>query len=147
MRFVCNDCRQGMEFMDKTTGDDGASMAVHYECPSCSRSISMITNPGETQMVRSLGVTLGHEAIRAPSEPMSMIRESLAGQSQQAAAVPSEAEPEWTEAALKRLSAAPSFVQGIIRHLYTDYARQKGYAEITPAVMTEARDALGMTEM
>lgn len=147
MKFVCNDCRQGMEFVDKTTGDDGASMAIHYQCPACGRSISMVTNPGETQMVRSLGVTLGHEALQAPPEPMSTVREALAGHSPQATAAPQETEPVWTEAALKRLSAAPSFVQGMIHRLYTDYARQKGYAEITPAVMTEARDALGMTGM
>jgi hypothetical protein len=147
MKFVCNDCQQGMEFMDKTSGDDGASMAVLYECPACGHSISMITNPGETQMVRSLGVTLGHEALQTPSEPMSMVREALAGQSSQATPAPQETEPVWTEAALKRLSAAPSFVQGMIRRLYTDYARQQGYAEITPTVMTEARDALGMTGM
>jgi hypothetical protein len=35
----------------------------------------------------------------------------------------------------------------MIRRLYTDYARQKGYTEITSAIMTEAREALGMTEM
>lgn len=147
MKFVCNDCQQNMEFMDKTADDSGASMAVRYECPACGRSISMITNPGETQMVRSLGVTLGHETLQAPPEPMSMVREALAGQSSQVTAASQETEPVWTEAALKRLSAAPSFVQGMVHRLYTDYARQKGYAEITPAVMTEAREALGMTGM
>lgn len=147
MKFVCNDCRQDMEFMDKATDGEGASMAVRYECPACDRSISMITNPGETQMVRSLGVTLGHEALQTPPEPMSMVRDALAGPAPQTTPAPQEVEPVWTEAALKRLSAAPSFVQGMIRRLYTDYARQQGYAEITPAVMTEARDALGMTGM
>ena len=122
-------------------------MAIRYECPVCGRSISMITNAGETQMVRSLGVTLGHEALQKPAEPMSIVREALDGQSKSAAVTPEDTEPVWTDAALKRLSAAPSFVQGMIRHLYTDYARQKGYAEITPAVMTEAREALGMTGM
>jgi hypothetical protein len=58
-----------------------------------------------------------------------------------------QAEPVWTEPALKRLSAAPSFVQGIVQRLYTDYARQKGYTEITPAIMNEAREALGMMGM
>jgi hypothetical protein len=48
---------------------------------------------------------------------------------------------------MKRLAAAPTFVQGMVHRLYTDYARQKGYTEITPAIMSEARDALGMTEM
>lgn len=146
MKFLCNDCQQVMAFVDNTAADDGSSMAVSYECPGCGRSISMITNPGETQVVRSLGVTIGHEALHAQPEPMSMIREALAGQTA-TASTPAGPEPVWTENALKRLAAAPTFVQGMVRRLYTDYARQQGYAEITPAVMTEAREALGLTGM
>ncbi len=146
MKFVCNDCREIMEFVDNTPSEDGGSMAITYTCPSCGRGIAMITNPGETQMVRSLGVTIGHEALNTPPEPMAMIREALAGQAS-ATVAPVGPEPVWTEAALKRLSAAPSFVQGMVHRLYTDYARQKGYSEITPAIMNEARDALGMMGM
>ena len=146
MKFICNDCEQVMEFAENAPSADGGSMAIRYACPSCGRGISMITNPGETQMVRSLGVTIGHEALGAPHEPMSMIRDALAG-GRLPASGPGGPEPQWTEAALKRLSAAPSFVQGIVQRLYTDYARQKGYVEITPAVMNEARDALGMAGM
>ena len=146
MKFLCNDCRQVMDFADNVPSEDGGSMAIRYECPGCGRSISMITNPGETQVVRSLGVTLGHETLNAQPEPMSMIREALAGQ-RATASTPAGPEPVWTENALKRLAAAPTFVQGMVRRLYTDYARQQGYAEITPAVMTEAREALGLTGM
>jgi hypothetical protein len=146
MKFLCNDCQQIMEFVDNTSTDDESSMAVSYQCPGCGRSISMITNPGETQVVRSLGVTIGHETLHTQPEPMSMIREGLAEQTQ-AASIAEGSEPVWTEAALKRLSAAPTFVQGMVRRLYTDYAQQKGYSEITPAVMTEAREALGLTGM
>ena len=142
MKFVCDDCRRAMELVDNTPSEDGGSMAIRYTCPNCGRSISMITNPGETQMVRSLGVTIGHEALSAQPEPMAIIRDALAGGSVAATTGP---EPMWTDAALKRLAAAPTFVQGMVRRLYTDYARQKGYTEITPAVMTEAREALGMT--
>ena len=142
MKFVCDDCRRAMELVDNTPSEDGGSMAIRYTCPNCGRSISMITNPGETQMVRSLGVTIGHEALNAQPEPMAIIRDALAGGSVAATTGP---EPMWTDAALKRLAAAPTFVQGMVRRLYTDYARQKGYTEITPAVMTEAREALGMT--
>ena len=106
----------------------------------------MITNPGETQVVRSLGVTLGHEALSASPEPMSVIRDALA-EGRSPATTPAGPDPFWTEAALKRLSAAPTFVQGIVHRLYTDYARQRGYTEITPAVMNEAREALGITGM
>jgi hypothetical protein len=147
MKFVCNDCQEVMEFVDNAPSDDDSSMAIIYSCPSCKRGISMVTNAGETQMVRSLGVTIGHEAL-GPSapEPMSMIRGALTGQStsEQTKAGP---EPVWTEAAVKRLSAAPTFVQGMVRRLYTDYARQKGYTEITPAIMNEAREKLGMMDM
>ena len=146
MKFLCNDCQRVMEFVDNMALEGGGSMAIRYACPNCQRSISMITNSGETQVVRSLGVTIGHEAIHAAPEPMAMIRGALAGQ-RTAPTVYEGPEPEWTEAALKRLAAAPVFVQGMVRRLYGDYARQKGYAEITPAIMTEARDALGMTEM
>jgi hypothetical protein len=145
MKFVCNDCRQTMEFMDNNPAEDGSSMAISYGCPECGRSISMITNPGETQMVRSLDVTIGHEPLGTPAGPMGLIRDSLAGQ--QSATATAGIEPVWTEKAMKRLAAAPTFVQGMVHRLYTDYARQKGYTEITPAIMSEARDALGMTEM
>ena len=147
MKFICNDCQEVMAFVDNTPAADGGSLAITYTCPTCGRAISMVTNPGETQMVRSLGVTIGHEALGSASPaPMTMIREALAGQTATATAATGP-EPVWTEAALKRLSAAPSFVQGMVHRLYTDYAQQKGYTEITPAIMNEARDALGMTGM
>lgn len=146
MKFLCNDCQQTMEFVDNEPSKDGGSMAIRYECPNCRRSISMVTNPGETQMVRSLGVTIGHDTLSVSPQPMSVIRDTLAGQNS-AAAVLDGPEPVWTESALKRLSAAPTFVQGMVHRLYTDYARQHGYTEITPAIMSEARDALGMAEM
>lgn len=147
MKFICNDCQEMMAFVDNTPAADGGSLAITYTCPACGRAISMVTNPGETQMVRSLGVTIGHEALGGtPPAPMVMIREALAGQTTTATAAAGP-EPVWTEAALKRLSAAPSFVQGMVHRLYTDYAQQKGYTEITPAIMNEAREALGMTGM
>ena len=147
MKFLCNDCQETMTFVDNAPMEDGDSMAITYNCPSCGRAISMVTNAGETQMVRSLGVTIGHEALDDSSAgPMSMIRGALAGQAP-TASTPTGPEPVWTEAALKRLSAAPSFVQGMVHRLYTDYARQKGYTEITPAIMNEAREELGMMGM
>ncbi len=146
MKFVCNTDNQVMEFVETQNSADGGSMAVTFKCDTCGRTISMVTNPGETQLVRSLGVTIGHEALHAQPEPMAMIRDALAGGMPPASAATGP-DPMWSEAALRRLAAAPAFVQGMVRRLYTDYARQKGYPEITPAVMTEARDALGMTGM
>lgn len=146
MKFVCRADDTVMECVDNAASGSDGSLSVEFRCPTCARGVAMVTNAGEAQMVRSLGVTIGHGALSAAPEPMSMIRGALAGQAspQPASGAP---QPEWSEAALERLSAAPAFVEGMIRRVYNDYARQKGYAEITPAVMDEARNALGMTGM
>jgi hypothetical protein len=136
MEFVSND----------TDGADGV-MAIRYSCPNCGRRIAMITNPGETQMVSSLGVTIGHEALaEGGAGPMNQIRRSLEGETgwTDDRGLP---DPVWTEAAERRLAAAPGFVQGMVRRLYTDWAKRNGYEEVSPAVMSKARDALGMSEM
>lgn len=146
MKFQCDDCRRTMEFVDNQTDDELGVMSVQYQCPNCGRRISMVTNPGETQLVHSLGVTIGHETLSpSPASPMSMVRGAL----ESAAAVDEAAGPEpvWTEAAERRLATAPSFVQGMVRKLYSDWARQQGYREVTPSVMSEAREALGMSGM
>ena len=157
MKFLCVKCDVAMEFEQKDDPQDG-TLSLQFKCPSCEQSVAMLTNPGETQFVRSLGVQIGHEQIA--SSPMSMLRSELAEPRagvfvESSAEAPTRdpsrawepAEPLWTEAALRRLSAAPTFVQAMVRKLYTDYARSNGYAEVTPAVMNEARDALGMTGM
>lgn len=146
MKFLCDDCRRTMEFVDNVADGDSGVMSIQYACPNCGRRISMVTNPGETQMVSSLGVTIGHEALATDrSTPMRMIRGSLEdGAPVEAADGP---EPVWTEAAERRLAAAPSFVQAMVRKLYSDWARQQGIHEITPSVMSDARDALGMSGM
>lgn len=146
MKFLCDDCQRTMEFVDNLTEADSGVMSIQYACPNCGRRISMVTNPGETQMVNSLGVTIGHEPLSSDrSSPMDMVRGSLEG----GAAVEDVAGPEpvWTEAAERRLAAAPSFVQGMVRKMYSDWARQQGYQQITPSVMSEARQALGMSGM
>jgi hypothetical protein len=64
------------------------SLGVFFACPSCGAKFSMVTNPGETQMVSSLGVQLGGRS--APAQPFEMTRstlkdDALAGQGQMAA--------------------------------------------------------------
>ena len=143
MKFLCIQCDTAMELEQKDDPRDG-TLSIQFKCPSCDHRIAMLTNPGETQFVRSLGVQIGHEQIA--DSPMDMIRGGLA-ESRPGVFVEGGAEPAWTEAALRRLAAAPGFVQSMVRKLYADYARSKGYAEVTPAVMNEAREALGMTGM
>jgi Proto-chlorophyllide reductase 57 kD subunit len=48
---------------------------VFFGCPSCNAKFSMVTNPGETQMVSSLGVKLGGRTVEV--EPFEMTRSTL----------------------------------------------------------------------
>ncbi|MGH7546159.1 MAG: SPASM domain-containing protein, partial [Gemmatimonadota bacterium] len=53
-----------------------------------------------------------------------------------------EAAPEmtWTAEAQARLSGAPSFVRGMVSRRVEEYARRKGYTEVTAALMDEVRN-------
>ncbi|MGH7542022.1 MAG: PCP reductase family protein, partial [Gemmatimonadota bacterium] len=53
----------------------------------------------------------------------------------------------WNVEAVERLSRVPSFVRGMVKRIYTDWAKQRGITEITPAVMDRARIELGLEGM
>ena len=74
MKFVCLNCETYMNF-EKVEQPAEGSLGVFFACPSCSAKFSMVTNPGETQMVSSLGVQLGGRT-EAPA-PLEMTRGGL----------------------------------------------------------------------
>ena len=87
MKFVCLNCETYMTFQKVEQPAEG-SLGVFFGCPACGAKFSMVTNPGETQMVSSLGVKLGGRP--APAEPFEMTRgtlkeEAKAGMGQMAA--------------------------------------------------------------
>ena len=55
--------------------------------------------------------------------------------------------PAWSPEAQERLARVPGFVRGMVRRIYLDYAKDRGIAEITPAVMDTARTELGLEGM
>ncbi len=140
MKFLCIECDAQMQFSERTLPGDG-TLAVEFTCPVCGRSIAMLTNPMETQMVSSLGVKIGHETLTA--QPF-----DLAGQFLEDPPEPSDpATPTWDEAAIQRLSAVPNFVRGMVKRIYNDYAKERNIDVITPAVMDKARNDLGLEGM
>lgn len=172
MKFLCVECDEPMSLEEARGPDDGA-MTVIFACPSCHRETAMLTNPMETQVVRSLGVSIGEE--ETSSKPMEMVRSSLAepsdGSPSEAApestngdttsgsgskcpftdVVESAAEeekapdqPEWTEAAEERLSSIPSFARSMARKSIEQHAEEQGYAEIDTDVMDEIKGQFGM---
>jgi hypothetical protein len=87
MKFVCLNCETYMNF-EKVEKPGEGTLGVFFGCPSCNAKFSMVTNPGETQMVSSLGVKLGGRTVEA--EPFEMTRgtlkdEAVAGAGQMAA--------------------------------------------------------------
>lgn len=74
MKFVCLNCETYMSFQKVEQPAEG-SLGVFFGCPSCGAKFSMVTNPGETQMVSSLGVQLGGRTVKA--EPFEMTRGTL----------------------------------------------------------------------
>lgn len=75
MKFLCVECDEAMS-LEEAHGPDEGAMTVVFQCPSCGTETAMLTNPMETQVVRSLGVSIGEEEETA-SEPMEMVRSSL----------------------------------------------------------------------
>ena len=167
MKFLCLPCDHVMEFAERQLPGDGTLAAV-FACGRCGREIAMLTNPMETQLVSSLGIKVGGREV--PEQPMELVRSSLADGHDRAfddddtASTPGGADDHpggaaagaataagrpvvWNEDAIQRLGHVPSFVRGMVKRIYTDYARERGLAEVTPAVMDRARSELGLEGM
>jgi hypothetical protein len=136
-----------MGFAQRELPGDGTLAAV-FTCPACSRSVAMLTNPMETQLVASLGVQIGGRTL--PEQPFELTRSTVEGGRPDAFAdAPAQAggRPVWDDAARERLSRVPSFVRGMVQRIYADYAAERQIAVITPEVMDTARRELGLEGM
>lgn len=173
MKFLCLGCDNVMAFAERQLPGDG-TMAAVFTCASCGREVAMLTNPMETQLVSSLGIKVGGRTV--PEQPMELLRGSLAtggaafadedpdvqraapvggapggydvaftGQQQPADGTAGRVT--WSADAQERLARVPGFVRGMVKRIYSDYARERGIATITPAVMDRARTELGLEGM
>ena len=158
MKFLCVPCDEVMTFAEREIPGDGTLAAV-FRCPSCEREMAMLTNPYETQLVSGLGIKIGGRAV--PEQPMEILRTSLDG-ARPDAFVEADAPPAaatlagdvpiagrltWSVDSLERLERVPSFVRGMVKRIYADWAREQGIGEMTPAVMSRARTELGLEGM
>lgn len=146
MKFLCLPCDRIMRFEERQLPGDG-TMGVVFACPGCGAEIAMLANPMETQMVSSLGIRIGGSDV--PPQPLELTRGALANGRDDAFAdvPPPAAVVGWSEEAYERLGHVPAFVRGMVKRIYTDYARERGIETITPAVMDRARADLGLEGM
>ena len=149
MKFLCVDCDKQMAFEERQLPGD-STLAATFKCPSCGRVVAMLTNPMETQLVSSLGVEIGGRTV--PAQPLETVRKMVATGREDAFAdgasgVGRGGGALWSQEATARLNRVPSFVRGMVKRIYADYAKERGIAEITPAVMDTARAELGLEGM
>lgn len=142
MKFLCVPCDAVMEFMERQLPGDGTLTAV-FGCPSCKREMAMLANPMETQLVSGLGVKVGGTTV--PDQPFDLISGGM--DQLQPAKASTDDRVLWSDAARDRLQNVPSFVRGMVKRIYTDYARERGITEVTPAIMDRARTDLGLEGM
>ena len=145
MKFLCAKCDEPMR-LEETTEPEEGSISITFACPSCGNRIVLLTNPGETQLVRALDVRIGSRPI--PAEPMELVRGNLAQQRDQAFVAQEEASQAkelvvWSKEAEKRLENVPAFARSMARKAIERYAVGEGYDKITPDVMDRAREKRG----
>lgn len=164
MKFLCLDCDEPMK-LHSTEGPDAGSLTVTFRCPECGFRVAMLTNPFETQMVRSLGVKVGGRTV--PAEPFENLKSTMAGAradafegtsesggacpfaaalggGEAAAEPPPLADVAWEPAAAARLERIPGFIRPMAKRSIERFAAERGYASITETVMDEARAVFGM---
>ena len=148
MKFLCLDCDQQMTFAERKEPGDG-TFAASFTCPTCGRSVAMLANPMETQLVSALGVRVGGREL--DEQPMEFVRKNVVGRDDAFAdrpeGTPAPGRPVWSTEAEERLARVPGFVRGMVKKIYGEYAADRGIAEITPAVMDQARIELGLEGM
>lgn len=164
MKFLCVSCDTQMK-LEETTGPVEGSLSVTFACPSCAHRIALLTNPGETQLVRALDVKIGGRSS-AP-EPWEFVRTMLAAKREGAlegagdvAAREEGAGPRcpfsavanraaevasltWDPSAEERLERVPDFIRPMARQGIERFAAERGYTRITEEVVDEVRGTLG----
>jgi len=149
MKFLCLECDEQMRFEERAMPGDG-TFAAAFRCPSCGRTIAMLANPMETQLVESLGVQIGGRTL--DEQPLELVRGTLVGRDDAFQEAQTDSRTagrvlEWSADAEERLARVPNFVRGMVKRIYGDWARERGIACITPEVMDQARQELGLEGM
>ncbi len=146
MKFLCIDCDEQMTFEEREEPGDG-TFGASFACPTCGRKVAMLANPMETQLVGSLGVIIGGRTL--DQQPMEQTRRSMVGRDD---AFRDEERSgsgavRWSAESEDRLIRVPKFVRGMVKRIYSDWAKERGIAEMTPAAMDQARTDLGLEDM
>ncbi len=139
MRFLCVVCDQQMK-LQRTVGPDRGSVTLIYACPSCGYPVAMMTNPHETQVVTSLGISVG-----APGEPAAASKCPFTGMLKDLEQPADGGDRvRWSAEAQERLAGIPEAVRPMAASGIERYARDHGHREVDLEVLEQARQHFGV---
>jgi len=151
MKFLCVPCDVQMMLKETVRDEAIGALSVIFSCSKCGTETAMLTNPGETQLVQSLGVRIGHgsEGAGDDSTGKCPFAAMMAGGEENSSASSSEMQasatgPLWTDEAESRLQQVPEFVRPMARMGIEKYAVSHGQKEITVEVLENARENFGL---
>lgn len=136
MKFLCAGCDEAMPFQSQE-GPHRGSLSIYFTCPKCGIKIGMLTNPQETQLLKTFGVRLGPEVQSREGVEKKPLEASLSDLKHRGSLM-------WTEGSLKRLERVPPFAREMAKRSIEGYAREHNYSVITEEVMDEARKEVGI---
>lgn len=140
MKFLCVPCDKPMQLEGKRA--DRGSIALTYGCAECGYEMAMLTNPLETQLVSSLGVTIGPDGQKvegASKCPFTGVaNEAIASSAGDDGGFP------WSAEARARMASVPAFVKPMVESGIEKFARDRGYDEVSTGVLEEAKGFFGM---
>ena len=131
MKFLCVACDEAMQFVKAAEPPRGDTLTAVFGCPRCAARVALLANPWETQLVRSMGVSIGGRA--GAHEPLEVVRARLA-----------ESRLLWTDEAEQRLARVPEFVRPMVRERVERHALERGCREVTCEVMDEVKSSMQM---
>ena len=134
MKHFCCRCETYMEYESHESVSEG-SVGIFFKCAQCGNRIALITNPGETMLVHSLGVKIGGSELSP--EPLELTRSTL----KEGASTGEEGSLKWSPGARARVQKIPLFVRPMAMQSISEYALQKGYPEITEQVIDKYKTA------
>lgn len=139
MKYLCCRCEVYMEYASHEQLSEG-SLGIFFSCPKCGNRIALITNPGETMLVHSLGVKIGSTPIEP--QPLELTRTTLKG-----AETDKEAKAlMWTAAAQQRMERIPPFARAMAKQAIERYALAQGYQEVSEAVINEYKEQADLAD-
>lgn len=142
MKFLCVPCDSPMKLQSVAPPERG-SLSVVYACPECGYEMAMLTNAYETQVVQSLGVRIGPDAM-ASGAPAGTCPFSAMVPGADGGGVVDPIPVRWTATAEARLANIPEFVRPMARTGIEKFALEKGATEVDDRILDEAREFFGM---